>query len=99
MASTSSASKDIFIDPISHSTPASTAWSYFNPLSPLSNAYDRVQQWRADLGLPNPGTTENLQKEVRGMWGTTSTLEPVLTDAFTQRRRLRTSCLMAAVPT
>ncbi|KAI5899485.1 eukaryotic porin-domain-containing protein [Schizophyllum commune] len=65
MASTSSASKDIFIDPISHSTPASTAWSYFNPLSPLSNAYDRVQQWRADLGLPNPGTTENLQKEVR----------------------------------
>ncbi|KAF9005661.1 eukaryotic porin/Tom40 [Cyathus striatus] len=27
--------------------------------------YDRFAQWRSDLGLPNPGSVENLQKEVK----------------------------------
>jgi hypothetical protein len=40
--------------------------SYFNPVSPLWNALDRFNQWRADLGLPHPGSVENLQKEVKG---------------------------------
>jgi mitochondrial import receptor subunit TOM40 len=40
--------------------------SYFNPLSPFTDAYDRFARWRADLGLPHPGTVENLQKEVKG---------------------------------
>lgn len=40
--------------------------SYFNPVSPFFNAYDRFARWRADLGLPQPGTVENLQKEVKG---------------------------------
>ncbi|KAF8238656.1 hypothetical protein L208DRAFT_1165629, partial [Tricholoma matsutake] len=39
--------------------------SYFNPLSPFTDAYDRFARWRADLGLPHPGTVENLQKEVK----------------------------------
>ena len=41
--------------------------SYFNPVSPFFNAYDRFARWRADLGLPQPGTVENLQKEVKGI--------------------------------
>ncbi|TFK29948.1 hypothetical protein FA15DRAFT_663259 [Coprinopsis marcescibilis] len=44
-------------------TPA--AWSYFNPVSPLFSAYDRFASWRRDLGLPHPGTVENISKEVK----------------------------------
>jgi len=40
--------------------------SYFNPVSPFFDAYERFARWRADLGLPQPGTVENLQKEVKG---------------------------------
>lgn len=47
-------------------SPPTVAPSYFNPVSPLWNAIDRFNQWRADLGLPHPGTVENLQKEVKG---------------------------------
>ncbi|KAH6918557.1 mitochondrial import receptor subunit tom40, partial [Coprinopsis sp. MPI-PUGE-AT-0042] len=36
------------------------------PMSPFFNAYDRVASWRRDLGLPHPGSVENLQKEVKG---------------------------------
>lgn len=39
--------------------------SYFNPVSPFFNAYDRFARWRADIGLPQPGTVENLQKETK----------------------------------
>ncbi|KAG6818105.1 hypothetical protein H0H87_000009 [Tephrocybe sp. NHM501043] len=39
--------------------------SYFNPISPFTDVYDRFNQWRTDLGLPHPGTVENLQKEVK----------------------------------
>ncbi|KAI0273639.1 eukaryotic porin-domain-containing protein [Gloeopeniophorella convolvens] len=34
-------------------------------LSPLANVYSRFSSWRTALGLPNPGTVENLQKEVK----------------------------------
>lgn len=50
--------------PYVHPTPVVP--SYFNPVSPFFNAYDRFARWRADLGLPQPGTVENLQKEVKG---------------------------------
>jgi mitochondrial import receptor subunit TOM40 len=33
--------------------------------SPLANAYSRLSSWRTALGFPNPGTVENLQKEVK----------------------------------
>ncbi|KAF8894627.1 eukaryotic porin-domain-containing protein [Infundibulicybe gibba] len=36
--------------------------SLFSPFG----IYDRFAQWRTDLGLPNPGTVENIQKEVKG---------------------------------
>ncbi|KAG6909703.1 hypothetical protein DXG01_015904 [Tephrocybe rancida] len=39
--------------------------SYFNPISPFTDAFDRFNQWRTDLGLPHPGTVENLHKEVK----------------------------------
>ncbi len=37
----------------------------FPIFSPLANAYSRFSGWRAALGLPNPGSVENLQKEVK----------------------------------
>ncbi|KAJ7685198.1 eukaryotic porin-domain-containing protein [Mycena polygramma] len=43
----------------------SLRYSYFAPISPLFNAYDRFALWRADLGLPHPGTVENLHKETK----------------------------------
>lgn len=33
--------------------------------NPLVNIYSRFSQWRTSLGLPSPGTVENLQKEVK----------------------------------
>ncbi|KAJ6547576.1 eukaryotic porin-domain-containing protein [Mycena capillaripes] len=52
--------KDTLVDPY-----PSLRHSYFAPVSPLFNAYDRFSLWRADLGLPHPGTVENLQKETK----------------------------------
>ena len=46
--------------PASHSLP-----TFLAPVSPLVNAYSRFSQWRTALDLPNPGTAENLQKEVK----------------------------------
>ncbi|KAJ6502538.1 eukaryotic porin-domain-containing protein [Mycena sanguinolenta] len=45
--------------------PSLSQGSYFAPISPLFNAYDRFALWRADLGLSSPGTVENLQKETK----------------------------------
>ncbi|KAJ7109389.1 eukaryotic porin-domain-containing protein [Mycena epipterygia] len=53
--------QDTLVDPYS----PSLRHSYFAPISPLFNAYDRFALWRADLGLPHPGTVENLQKEAK----------------------------------
>nr|ACG27157.1 mitochondrial import receptor subunit TOM40 [Zea mays] len=33
--------------------------------SPVTNFYNKLQSWRQSLELPNPGTVENLQKEVK----------------------------------
>ncbi|KAH9934705.1 eukaryotic porin-domain-containing protein [Fomitopsis serialis] len=33
--------------------------------SPAFNVFHRIASWRSSLGLPNPGTVENLQKEVK----------------------------------
>ena len=35
--------------------------------SALGSLYSRLSSWRASLELPNPGTVENLQKEVKSM--------------------------------
>ncbi|TEB31238.1 hypothetical protein FA13DRAFT_1754758 [Coprinellus micaceus] len=51
--------------PPAPSPPASSYSSYFNPVSPFFNAYDRFSSWRRDLGLPHPGSVENLGKEVK----------------------------------
>ena len=64
MASTPLHEKDAHLNPYAPSTPVTP--SYFNPVSPFFNAYDRFASWRRDLGLPQPGTVENLQKEVKG---------------------------------
>ncbi|KAF8163312.1 eukaryotic porin-domain-containing protein [Crassisporium funariophilum] len=63
MASTSHSEKDAHPNPYAPSTPVGS--SYFNPVSPFFNAYDRFARWRVDLGLPQPGSVENLQKEVK----------------------------------
>lgn len=43
--------------------PASSSSS--SSKSPLGSLIGRLSQWRASLDLPNPGTVENLQKEVK----------------------------------
>ncbi|CAK5277691.1 unnamed protein product [Mycena citricolor] len=53
--------KDTLVDPY----PSLTYSPFSTALSPISNAYDRFAQWRTDLGLPHPGTVENLQKEIK----------------------------------
>jgi mitochondrial import receptor subunit TOM40 len=40
--------------------------AYFTAISPLTNAWNRYSDWRSSFGLPNPGTAEQLQKEVKG---------------------------------
>ncbi|RDB21047.1 putative mitochondrial import receptor subunit tom40 [Hypsizygus marmoreus] len=65
MASTSHSEKDGVLDPYAPESSITTTYSYFNPISPFTDAYDRFAQWRTDLGLPHPGTVENLQKEVK----------------------------------
>ena len=57
--------KDVVLDaPVSPPSIPSKS-SYFNPISPLTDAFERITQWKTDLGLPHPGTVENLQKEVK----------------------------------
>ncbi|KAF4576576.1 translocase of outer mitochondrial membrane [Pleurotus pulmonarius] len=65
MATADSTGKDGIFDPYAPSAPLTTKPSYWIPLSPFNDIYDRFSQWRADLGLPHPGTVENLQKEVK----------------------------------
>lgn len=65
MATADSTGKDAIFDPYAPSAPLTTKPSYWIPLSPFNDMYDRFSQWRADLGLPHPGTVENLQKEVK----------------------------------
>lgn len=36
--------------------------------APFSSYFSRFSKWREDLGLPNPGSVENLQKEVKGAY-------------------------------
>lgn len=65
MASHSLSEKDAQPSPNVHSTPIVP--SYFNPVSSFFGTYDRLTRWRADLGLPYPGSVENTQKEVKGI--------------------------------
>ena len=51
---------------VTSSKMASTSSSPFaSVVSPLTNAYGRLSQWKAAFGLTNPGTVENLTKEVK----------------------------------
>ena len=64
MAASVHTQKDVVIDPLHSAIPSRS--SYFNPISPLKDAFERIVQFKADLGLPHPGTVENIQKEVKG---------------------------------
>jgi len=44
---------------------ATSSSPFASVVSPLANVYDRLSQWRTALGLSNPGTVENLTKEVK----------------------------------
>jgi mitochondrial import receptor subunit TOM40 len=68
MTSPSFSEKDGLVDLPAHTQselpPSKSA--YLNVISPLTNAWNRYSEWRTGLGLPNPGTAEQLQKEVKG---------------------------------
>jgi mitochondrial import receptor subunit TOM40 len=57
--------KSLNLGPYTETSAPSKNSILFRPLSPFANAYSRFSSWRATLGLPNPGTVENLQKEVK----------------------------------
>lgn len=40
--------------------------SYLDAIAPLTNTWNRYSAWRESFGLPNPGSTEQLTKEVKG---------------------------------
>jgi mitochondrial import receptor subunit TOM40 len=66
MASTSLTEKPGAIDLPSQSASEPRNSLFLRPFTPFANVYHRFAQWRTDLNLPNPGTVENLQKEVKG---------------------------------
>lgn len=39
--------------------------AFVSAASPFVNSYGRFASWRSGLGLTNPGTTENMQREVK----------------------------------
>ena len=51
--------------PSSKMASTSSSSPFTSVVSPLTNVYDRFSQWRTALGLSNPGTVENLTKEVK----------------------------------
>lgn len=48
--------------------PTSLKSPYLNAISPLTNAWNRYSEWRKSFGLPNPGSSEQMQKEVKGLF-------------------------------
>ncbi|KAI0031718.1 eukaryotic porin-domain-containing protein [Vararia minispora EC-137] len=61
--------------------PSSSKQSAFSAaVSPLANAYNRFSSWRASLGLPGPGTVENLGKEAKQALATNFLLDGARAD-------------------
>ncbi|KAK7054876.1 translocase of outer mitochondrial membrane [Paramarasmius palmivorus] len=54
-------------DAFSIPSPQPSTSSSVPSLFPLPSIVSRFNQWRSDLGLPNPGSVENLQKEVKAV--------------------------------
>lgn len=50
---------NVSLDAFAIGTPAS------KPSSSYTGLFSRFSQWKADIGLINPGSVENLQKEVK----------------------------------
>jgi len=57
--------KALSLGPYTETSAPSKSSTLFPVVSPFANAYSRFSSWRAALGLPNPGSVENLQKEVK----------------------------------
>ena len=57
--------KTLSLGPYTETSAPSKSSSLFPVFSPFTNAYSRLSSWRAALELPNPGSVENLQKEVK----------------------------------
>ncbi|KII88495.1 hypothetical protein PLICRDRAFT_111469 [Plicaturopsis crispa FD-325 SS-3] len=65
MSSPSVSEKGAFpVDPYAPPQTTPSKSSVSSPFSPF-NVFSRFSQWRADLDLPNPGSVESLQKEVK----------------------------------
>jgi len=50
--------------------PTSLKSPYLNVISPLTNAWNYYSEWRKGFGLPNPGSSEQMQKEVKATLAT-----------------------------
>ena len=52
--------EDVFVAAV-----PSTSTAHTGLFAPVTNLYGRLQAWRQSLELPNPGTIENLQSQVK----------------------------------
>jgi mitochondrial import receptor subunit TOM40 len=77
MASSVFPSEKLGLNDPSPSQPHKTP--YLAAISPLTSLFGRFSEWRKSLDLPNPGTVENLQKEVKRTCFQSPAASPLLT--------------------
>ena len=78
--------KAISLGPYTEASAPSKSSTLFPVFSPFANAYTRFSSWRVALGLPNPGSVENLQKEVKSKLFADCGSVRAVSDRVTQQR-------------
>jgi mitochondrial import receptor subunit TOM40 len=48
--------------------PSTSTAAHTGVFAPITNLYSRLQAWRQSLELPNPGTVEGMQSQVKCTW-------------------------------
>jgi hypothetical protein len=82
----SSHEKTPSLGPYTETSAPSKSSTLFPVFSPLANVYSRFSSWRAALGLPNPGSVENLQKEAKSELFADCRSVRAVSDRVTQQR-------------
>jgi hypothetical protein len=82
----SSHEKALSLGPYTETSAPSKSSTLFPVFSPFANVYSRFSSWRAALGLPNPGSVENLQKEVKSELFAVCRSVRAVSDRVTQQR-------------
>jgi hypothetical protein len=78
--------KSLSLGPYTETSAPSKSSTLFPVFSPFANVYSRFSSWRAALGLPNPGSVENLAKEVKSELFADCRSVCAVSDSVTQQR-------------